>query len=248
VIKILYSFAFDSANVTSSSEASGCADENVLDDRLGAVWRTTGCSAEWVQFDAGGDIQEIAIFGHNLTQSATITVKAGFSSPPTLDMGTITWHEENLVKFPTPYGLPPFPSYWRIEFADSGNPDGYIEIGRICGGIPLTPDVNFNFGAKRRRIVPMEKPRSKGQDAYPYTEDPYWIYDMRFDVLERADKDYLRTLFRTIGKDSPLVVTLDPDNELNVSTIYGYITNDYEEDYQSPVPTFGVGLEVEEIV
>jgi len=37
--------------------------------------------------------------------------------------------------------------YWRVEIDDTGNPDGYVQIGRLFASPTWTPSINYSLGA-----------------------------------------------------------------------------------------------------
>lgn len=59
-MRILWDNKIDDASaITSSSEATGFADDNVQDPRLAVRWRSTASASEWIKFDAGGPARQI---------------------------------------------------------------------------------------------------------------------------------------------------------------------------------------------
>lgn len=252
MIRLLYVFDFDTATITSSSEASDLPDDNVVDRRVSKKWRTTDDISEWIEFDFGAPHApptEVSLFGYNLTTGSTVKLYYGNISPPSYLAGTFSYNSENHIMFITTSDLLlENPRYWRITFEDPSNPDGYIEVGRICGGVYFQPTQNFRCGSERFHIDPSEKFRSDGQDMYSRKKDKYWIYRIVMELLEAADKNNFRTLFDTIGITEPIVVTLDPDNEPNISTIYALLVEPYKEKFRAPVPVYDLPWEFKEII
>lgn len=139
-------------NYTASSEAS--ADKgivNVKSDIIEKYWEADTNSGEWFVFDAGSgqtiSMDTFALVGHNLTGSATVTLKGygdSASSAPgdwsvvpvfaTLAMSDDPL-EDNLV-----YIAPAIPAsryrWWRVDIDDASNPHP-IRIGRVIGGSSL---------------------------------------------------------------------------------------------------------------
>lgn len=163
-VRFLYDFKFDDATITSSSEASGLPDDNAVDDFVAKKWRTTADTGQWIKFDLGSPAKKItmvAIFGHNLTSGATITLEAssdndweGEGDPEYSQV--MTWNEKAIVEF-----LDETYQWWRITFEDGDNSDTYIEIGRICAGEYIEPTVNVSQDVQKQYIDPSVKQESE---------------------------------------------------------------------------------------
>lgn len=242
--RILSDFDFDSAAITSSSEVSGYDDDYVVDDAMGLKWRTTGCASEWIEFNISSDLTEVGIFGHNLSDGATVKLYNGAASPANNLVGSFTWSAANLLIFKTAIGSPL--AWWRITFEDAGNPDGYIEIGRICGGAYFQPDQRFSCGARRIRVDPSLKNLSKGRDLNAFKEPKYSVWELLFDQLDGStatdDQRMWETIFEDRGLTEPVAISLDCATMESAcrTTKYGLFITNYSDLWQSPCPTFQV--------
>lgn len=159
LLRVLWEIKSDGTtalNYTASSEAS--ADKGVVNlksDILEKYWQTTGCAAEWFQFDAGSgkviSMDTLALIAHNLTNSAVVTVKGYGTSIDAAPANHAAWasvpvyatltmpddpDETNLI-----YIAPVLPTdsfrHWLIDIEDSTNTAGVIRIGRVVGGSSL---------------------------------------------------------------------------------------------------------------
>jgi hypothetical protein len=89
----------------------------------------------------------MALISTNLTINATVKVQSSdvsdFAST-TYDSGWLTVYDYSdfAVSF-TPIAA----RYWKISISDTGNADGYIEIGRVFLGWQFKPSINIDFGA-----------------------------------------------------------------------------------------------------
>jgi hypothetical protein len=129
--------------VFSGGTAAGDYDiENINNDIVELKYRSTtnseikiDCDSEVIQ---GIQIDTLAILGHNLTTSASITLTG--STSPTFTAGgefvaTLQAREDSIY-----YILPvlSFPTgqfkYWRLTIADATNSNPYIEIGNVVFG------------------------------------------------------------------------------------------------------------------
>lgn len=88
----------------------------------------------------------VALIAHNLSAAATVRIQASSSASqsPSLYDGAAT-----LIYTGTDYGVsfPPVAArYWRISIADTSNPAGYIELGRVFLGSQWKPTNNIDWG------------------------------------------------------------------------------------------------------
>lgn len=226
MIRILYNQIFDSATISSSSEAStSLIDDNVVDEFVAKKWRSTGDSTEYLLFDLGSSttIKMVAIFSHNLTSGATITLQGNDTDSwgsPTYDE-TVDWSAVAIVQF-----LNETLRYWRIVINDASNPDGYIEIGRVCGGSYYEPAINITDKVRKAINDPSVITESEGRQGYSIVKPKYRTYTISFDLIPLTQQDELETIFRFVGKHKPIVISLDPVSRPNEETIYCKITSD----------------------
>ena len=223
--RFLYTFKFDSGTITSSSEVSGLVDDNAVDDFVARKWRTETDTGEWIKFDlsSGKKITMVAIFGHNLTSGATVTLQANEddSWEEPLYSQAMTWNEKALVKF-----LDEEYQWWRITLEDGSNPDEYIEIGRICAGEYVEPDVNVNQEVQKKLIDPSVVQESAGRQGYAVEKEVYRTMDVGCTGIARAPQDQLAAMFEAVKTINMLVFALDPDDYPEEDTLYCKITTD----------------------
>lgn len=128
-------------NWTATSEEPGdFSINNVNNDIVEFYWRTaTGTTSATITCDTelpqGVFNDTTALLNHNLTRGAQVTMQ-GSNDAGFVTVGfeeTITWTERDLF-----YIAPELPKesfrYWRFNFADPSNPDGFIRIGTIVFG------------------------------------------------------------------------------------------------------------------
>ena len=208
-IRFLYNFEFDSATITASSEVTTLPAANVVHKLAGRVWRTSGASFEWIKFDLGNakQIKEVAIVNHNLTSGATITLEANsldaWTSPPFSI--AIPWRQTMVIFLDQTY------QWWRITFADTENPDGYIEVGRICAGVYYEPGRNIINDYHKIYVDPSTSFETPGWQRYYQLKRLYWQYKVAFRDLEEPEQDNLLTMYKAIRNTEPVIVSIDPD-------------------------------------
>jgi len=221
--RFLYTFKFDDATISSSSEASELPDDNAVDDFVAKVWRTTADTGQWLKFNLGSakKITMVAIFGHNLTSGATITLEANSSDSWETPAYTkaLTWNEKAIVEF-----LDQTYQWWRITFEDEYNPAEYIEIGRICAGEYIEPDINVNQEVQKKWVDPSVIQESAGRQGYAVDKEVYRIFDVIFSGVPRTQQDELIEMFMDVKNIYMVVFALDPDNYPEEDTIYCNMT------------------------
>jgi hypothetical protein len=165
-LRILWEIASDGNtslnNYTTSSYAgTGYEVVNLRSDFIERAWRTTACTSEWFQFDAGvGNtigIDTSAIIGHNLTNNAVITVYGygdAFSNAPATDADwyaltpefsmTVQPNYANIYYIATVSAASKY-RHWRVLIQDPSNTDGFISVGRFVAGESLVFDTRENM-------------------------------------------------------------------------------------------------------
>lgn len=119
----------------------------------------------------------LALVVHNLSVSATVRVladdAADFATPiydsgavamwpaGTIPQSLLEWEDDNfwlgtvsqeaVAGYQAPFihllSAAQTARYWRVQIADTSNPDGWINMGRLYIANTWTPTANFNFGA-----------------------------------------------------------------------------------------------------
>ncbi len=234
--RILYSAASDltTATITSSSDGSSNTDDNAVDNRVGKVWRTDSDTDEWIKWDlaTAKDVDCVAIFNHNLTSSATVTIEGNssdFWSPPTFsETLTLVSDSDSNVIARIGHFLASQQSYrwWRLKVTDPTNPDSYIQIGRIVFGAyyETTRDMSDDFRVEI--IDPSAGERNPGEVPI-VTEDDEKARFRRirssFEIVGQTEIDKWETIFGTIGNSKPAVVWWSPSDRPTKDMAYTYL-------------------------
>ena len=245
----------ESADLVTSSADAAYPKGNLQNAFRKKPWRSTGLSSEYVKWDFGvsEDCSHISLISHNLTTEATVTITASdnadFSSPllsatydawePLFGFGEggfgehgfggylLTGERDDLA----PGALIIFSfstivaRYWKIEFSDAANSDGYIEIGRVITGIPWEVERHFKYGWEIISIDESNLVFSSGGQVW--TDVKPKRYEVRFSFvgitnLEKYWK--LVDMFRRWGKRKSILLELMPDGsdaEHFFTTFYG---------------------------
>lgn len=142
---------------------------NIKNPVVAVAARTTDATAVNTKFEVNlGSAKGAAVAmlsGVNLTASATVRIRggsvSGMASGVLYDLGTVNvWPSgttnDILALHPrwTPAFVFPLTSaqYWLFEFTDTGNPAGYVQVGRLFLGPSFRPAINATYGARVRWI------------------------------------------------------------------------------------------------
>jgi len=102
--------------------------------------------------------------------------------------------------------------YWRVKFMDQ-NPKGYIQIGAFFLGTAFEPSrgrVTFPIQSRYddRSIVVTSEGGQSFSDIYEQTQE----YSIKWQGLEKADKEDLDQIFSDYGLVNPFFASLDTDS------------------------------------
>ncbi|MCD6451258.1 MAG: hypothetical protein J7L64_02665 [Acidobacteria bacterium] len=214
-------------NLTASSEVSTLPVANLRHPFRTLVWRTTGCAEEYVVVDFGSpySVKAVSFINHNLTSNAVIKLQANSSdswdNPPFET--TLTPHKETIIKCFDAQNY----RYWRLWIQDSGNPSGYIEIGRLYLGSYFEPSRNFVYGWEYRIIDPSRIDASEGGQEFADIEDNYRVIYVAFGagMITEEDKEEYERMLAYCGRSRDLFIALDYENHPNDWTFYGKFVN-----------------------
>ena len=217
-MRIIYSNLFDNYTLVESQEDENYPVENVQDIRLATVWRTETASASSIVIDAGTGATITcdccAVLAHNFSTAATITIQANTADTwvtPGLS-SAVTYREDIMVLF---FTSSPF-RYWRFYFDETGNADGYYEIGRLFLGtyLQIDPSSAVEFPEKHLRSDRI----SFSISGQPYSDQglEHIELDYKFGRSSDSMKSKIETMYGSVGLWKPILFT-------NYDTTYSVI-------------------------
>lgn len=218
-------------------------------------WRSTGLSSEYAKWDFGAseDCSHISLINHNLTAEGAVTITASdnadFSAPllleiypawePLFGFGEggfgehgfggclLTAERDDLA----PGGLIIFDfsitiaRYWKIEFTDAANPDGYIAIGRIITGIPWEVERHIKYGWQITAMDETKWAFSEGGQMWADIKPKRYQINFTFAGITDIEKYWkLIDMLRRWGKRKSILLELLPDGNIAehfFTTLYG---------------------------
>lgn len=140
-----------SATITPSSEDSVYPAEYLYDRQAARVFRSTSLTTLSILIDFGAAVQAdtIAIVNHNLTAAATLSLKAGATSPPADAVATPVYRANDIWKAFTATAA----RYWLLEITDTNT--AVLEIGQLLLGVrtvlPRARRIGSGYKPARRR-------------------------------------------------------------------------------------------------
>jgi len=237
-VRFLVKSVLDSATMSYSTETDGLPVENVQNQLIRKVYRTTGkgsrTTREFARFDAGAATGMNCLFIglHNFTKNATVYWEGdatdnftGASLSVQLTVSTDGLGEP-IKKLA--YFWPSVESYrhWRLLFQDNGNASSTIEVGRIMAGRYIQPTRNMRDGFGITRIDPSRARATAGRQGYANERDKFYEFTYSVYNHEEAQMDEMIGIYNTVGKWKPFVMALDPVDKLNDHTIYTQFESD----------------------
>jgi hypothetical protein len=102
--------------------------------------------------------------------------------------------------------------YWRVKFVDQ-NPNAYIQIGAFFLGTAFEPPrgrITFPLQSKYedRSITVTSEGGQIFTEVYEQTQD----YTIKWQGLEKADKEDLNQIYSDFGTANPFFISLDTDS------------------------------------
>lgn len=242
-IRFISESVFDGCTVTSyPGDDTGYNKEYVIDDRVAIKWRSINAVMPpeaapriYLKFDAGVGNQVgvsgcglfgVRVFGATGDLGSSTTIKLSYSDDGIgwTDAGTFTWNKRNLVLYLEGTILA---RYWRIGFQYASG-EYQVEVGRAYGGAFTELSENCWAGTIAAKVARSLKRRSGGgQQYYKKRNQLFRVQGIRFRDLQDTDRDTLLDIFEDRDIVKPMIISLDPDNHLNLLTWYGCFDSNF---------------------
>jgi hypothetical protein len=233
MIKFLYSNTFDGATATALNNAgTNYVVANVQSRLLKKVYRSTALANQWLKFDQGSakNIQMFTFFYNNFTTAATVKL---YASATDLGNTEAAWagaaYSTTITSFDTRAGylsLNQTYRYWLLTISDATNPDGYIQLGRVYGGVPVSPTENFSEDIGETFTDPSDQQWTVGGHVYSVQRERYKTFNFAFSDIAAANQTVLRNLWASVYKTEPFVIAFDDSAQPVEWTRYGVLTSD----------------------
>jgi len=250
-IRFLYDNWFDdtATTITASSEEVLFPKENLQDYRHTIFWQSTGASSEWIKWDFGSakDVKAFVLKYHNFSAGATVKIQANssdsWSSPPVDEtLSIVSGQMQKMWDSAQSY------RWWRLTMEDSGNPDGYLRVGRIFSGNWSSPSVNFDWKRPWSVITKaVSRDSTGGQRVARKLADNKKLWRYRFGFFTASDVAIIEDVLEKCGRHKPFFIVEDADDADN-TLYYVWLLNESNDFEPSDVmhTRFAVSLDLEE--
>lgn len=210
---------------TSFSAGSWLSDlplNNLRNLDLAKVARSTNATSANTKFQidwtSAKSARVLCIVAHNLSSAATIRWKRGTTAGASdvydstdLNAWAITplayngkRHNAIIVASSTTSAR-----YETIEFVDTGNADGYVELGFAWFGDLFIPAINAAYGLKDQLIDHGSIQRSESGAVWATTRRKYKSTSFVLEWLTQSEANSLHEIQRTAGTTDPVVYVPD---------------------------------------
>lgn len=217
-----------SGTVTGTSGQGDFVIGNLLKRELSDFYRTSLVSEINIDFGSATEIDFISLIAH--TGQGSVTVKAGTTDAVTdytsgsLDLITGTDYGFDKNSFVLNLDTSQTYRYWKIEIDDTGNADGYIDIGRLYVTKKFQPTVNVSYGLGEGYIDNSRKTRKISGGTSSVIRTPLKTIEFSLDFGDKAEmygelRDF--DFYRGIARDIVIVPDYDDNTYFQKRFIYG---------------------------
>lgn len=232
--RFLYNTAsMDGATLTTNSQISTLPVTNLQNEIVRRPWRTTGTTQMvWALYDVGSTItvNMAAIFGHNLTSVAAVTLQANSANnwgAPPFEVGLTLISDPDSVMYEKAVSFAQGTyRYWRLIMQGANN-GTYWEIGRFVAGSYFAPTLPYDLPTPQRSdFDPSVMDEAEGQQVYSRQRDMFRVYRVNFTGLDRGDQETFLAMYRNRRMRKPFAAAFHPTDghQYNRDTIYGVMT------------------------
>ncbi|MCG8596121.1 MAG: hypothetical protein MI785_17410 [Kiloniellales bacterium] len=228
----------DAAVLRAAAGADALPVGNLQTQQPGEAWRSTAVAGDAVEADLGAaaEVDLIALLYTNAASAATWRVRAAAVQPdlvaaPGYDSGSLpVWPAAGLETWPFVHAILWLGAavqsfrWWRVDYADLGNPDGYLQAGRLYIAKAWQPSRNRRRGLSLgfQDLSPRE--RTRGGQLYPLALPRTRVLSFALGFLSEAEM-YANAfeLDRLRGRSGDLLVIPDPDKPAQIQrqAVYG---------------------------
>lgn len=190
-------------------------------------------------------VRKVMLWGHNISTTGTVRVYGGTTAGandvydsgslpvwPSVPSEDLEWEDDNYwlgtlsadevegypIRFSCDVGGNLRAEYWTVEIVDTGNADGYVEIGRLWMGPFWSPSINYDTGDEIGWEPQSDEQRSRGGVLYFDEQSSVRTFAFQLGTLTDAEAyGSLMELQRVARNSREVVVIPDPGD-----ATYGY--------------------------
>lgn len=239
--------------------ASGFPLTNLTDDRKAKTWRSTnlttpkitvtwstvqtlsGVALAFTNLIAGSTFR---VYLYNATSSGTllydsgaVAVSSGYDAPAGFtSIGSASFAYGGGAHASIFFNSTASVRRMDIEFTSSGNPDGYIEIGRIIAGLAVDPGRDAAQGAIVSFIDTTTSDRTSAGDLITDRGTISRAIDFSLLQLNTDSRASLNNLFRYSGRSQPMFISLSSAGSISEDQLFTQIYGKIDQDLALEIP------------
>lgn len=222
---------WDAETLEASSEATNWDKTKTQERWKTWSWRTTALTSQYIRITGGSSIASAGffVFQTNITAGGTLYVKGSDDNWGTTPFSqAMTRYVDADTGFNLFVYIPPSPvNYDDFGFYadDAGNPDGYIELGRIWLGAYFEPTFGYSPRVKQEYIPhDLVSVSGDGQKTV-FKKTPHYVFEFPFDEIGNPtvgvqDKLRLDLMFSRVGLSRELVILKKPKGSSGLTYPY----------------------------
>lgn len=197
----------------------------LVDRKATTALHTTSVTGQYIIIDLG-DSQQVTSFilgMHNLTSGASIALSANdtdsWGSPSY--SAEVAWSSRNAGLY-----LDQTYRYWRVDFSDPGNADGFLRVGDLYLGTYVALSQNFvDSGYGWTPTVYGEDLIFGSNPSGRYAMGRGLVMDLAYELLPTADLEVLQAIWEEAHDDlvarASVPIWLTPNSDAPGRTIFG---------------------------
>ena len=229
-IRLLLSSNLDAATMSVSGVAqmSGLPKENVQNQLVRKVFRSTQKPSTWLRFRSAAATTVNAVFvgNHNFTKNAVVywqgNTTSNFASGPALStaLPVVTDSQANVIPkichfFATNYSF----KFHRLRVVDGGNATT-LKTGRVMAGRYIEPAQNMRDGFEIRTVDPSRGRPTMGRQTYWTTRQSFQEFSFGIGWASQSVQDWMYGIYNEVGQHTAFVLALDPTSRPTDNSIY----------------------------
>jgi hypothetical protein len=210
-IRFSYNNIWDGKTLSYSSQLSNYPAINTQQRWRTYPWRSTGVNIEYIRMEGYSALQAniFVVFNHNFQKNtnSNMRIKGSNDNWATTPLNQAMTKTDDLFIYISPTTLT-YDDFGVYMYDVVGNPDGYMEVGRIWMGTYWEPTYGYNSTSIDTIIDPSVVSMSSGGQISTISRPQYKSWAMQFDCI--TDVAGFNSMISAVGTSNPLVFNQKP--------------------------------------
>ncbi len=219
-IRIGYVNRWTTGTLTASTAATGLPAEASQNPDRSYVWRSTASTgAATLDIDLGAASRPTMVAVANVKLVGTGVLRLnqrGISGSPGSATLVATLPTQNTETSTAVVFLQVDPAdsfrHWQLEWTNPSATSDYAELGFAFLGTYFEPTLNIKSGWESERPDPSVERVSLGRQKQFAVRPKYFRGSFVWDALKTTDFDTLSSVWHTVGRTTPVVLSVDAEN------------------------------------